>query len=570
MPWIGPVIGAVAGGLMGGSGGSTGGAGANMYVPTGLGYADTGWQQNQQANQNQLNYGGYGNPQSFMGGATDWGSLGGWGGGGGYPQGGMGYPGGQQGYGAQSPGAIGGYGQNGPNLMTNGPQGGGQASGMPQQQGGGGYAGGSEGTNGDNSLPSGVLQGDPNYPGSSNYYGGSGGGGQQQQPSQTPYQGAGAGGGLAGLTDPAAYQSYALSQGINYNPYLQASQQAGQQFGGLANQAGQVGNSMYGEGAYALGTQGQLGQQGNQFLGQQQQLAGQSQGLGYGQLGQSQQLAGGLQQAGQQVYNTAADPQNALYNQQFQQATDQANATNSMYGLGSSGAGAGITNQAQQNFNTNWENQQLARQQSGLQAMTGANQAASGILGTGYGGAQQGLGQAGTLGSQGVTGLNQLQQTGAGYGSLGNASNQAGLSTYAQQPGYTQNAAQVPLNAQQYVAGQPAANATQYASNVGQLMAPYNQQQNQAIPYMNYGSGAGSNAYANLAKAGQLPAQQAGAIGSALGQAGSGINWSSVGNWFNPQGSGGMPQQSSADLSSLYSDVGYGGGDGIHLSSLRR
>lgn len=520
-----------------------------MYTPTGLGAADQGWQQNQQSNQNQLNYGGNGYPQ-FMGGATDWNSMQGYGGGAGQG-GGMGQ--GQQMYG--QPSQIGGYGMNGSNLMTGGQQQ--PQPGMMQTQqiqpGGAYYGsdGGLQNTGAQGSFDSNTGQ----------YYGNPNSSNPQTMPGAAPQQQQGlaqpSSSGLAGLTDPAAYQSYALSQGINYNPALQASQQAGQQYAGLAGQAGQVGNSMYGEGQYALGTQGQLGQQGNQFNQQQQQLAGQSQQLGYGQLGQSQQLAGGLQQAGQQAYQSGFDPQNALYNQQFQQTTDQANAVNSMYGLGSSGAGAGVTQQAQQNFNTNWENQQLGRQTQGLSAMQGADQSASGILGTGYGGAQTGLNSAGTLGSQGVSGLNSLQQTGAGLGALGNASNQAGLASSALAPGYTQQSAQVPLSEQQTVAGMPGQNATTYASQLGQLMAPYNQQQNQAIPYMNAGIGAGSNAYANTLAGNAQQSQLQGQAGQALGNAASGINWSSVGNWFNPQQTTQNPT-SSSDLNAMYGVTGYG------------
>jgi hypothetical protein len=83
----------------------------------------------------------------------------------------------------------------------------------------------------------------------------------------------------------------------------------------------------------------------------------------------NQGLANLLGGAGASVLNTAFDPQSALYNRTQQQVTDQANAVNSQYGLGSSAAGAGVANQASENFNIDWQNQQLARQTQGLGAV---------------------------------------------------------------------------------------------------------------------------------------------------------------------------------------------------------
>ena len=81
-------------------------------------------------------------------------------------------------------------------------------------------------------------------------------------------------------------------------------------------------------------------------------------------MGQGQQLAG----YGQQTLNTAFDPQQALYNQQSIQNLNNQNAINAMSGVAGTPYAAGITGQSQQNFNTNWLNQQLGRQATGLQA----------------------------------------------------------------------------------------------------------------------------------------------------------------------------------------------------------
>lgn len=84
-----------------------------------------------------------------------------------------------------------------------------------------------------------------------------------------------------------------------------------------------------------------------------------------------QQGASSLQGVGQsnaayvpQALATAFDPQNALYNQQFQQNQDQQNAINSMSGVTGPYA-AGVSGQSAQNFNTNWLNQELGRQATG-------------------------------------------------------------------------------------------------------------------------------------------------------------------------------------------------------------
>ena len=86
--------------------------------------------------------------------------------------------------------------------------------------------------------------------------------------------------------------------------------------------------------------------------------------------------AQGLATAGQQVWNTALDPQQALYNRTLNQITQQDNAQQAARGLTMSPVGQELSNQATSNFNIDWQNQQLQRQLSGLQG-----------LGSAYGGA---------------------------------------------------------------------------------------------------------------------------------------------------------------------------------------
>ena len=265
------------------------------------------------------------------------------------------------------------------------------------------------------------------------------------------------GGGFSNQVDPNLQQSYQQLQNINYQPYLQASQQAGQQYGQLANQYGAAGNAM-------------MGQAGQSF-GQQQ----------------------ALQNAGQQVYNMGMDPQNALYNRTQQQVQDQSAATNSMYGLGTSGVGAGLQNQAMSNFNIDWQNQQLQRA------------------------------------SQGASSMNQLDQTAGQYGSLGGAQMQAGMGYYGQQPGATQQSGAVPMQAQQQVYGQGFTNAQNYGSALQSAMSPYQSQQNAATTYMGLGNTAQYQSGQLGLQQQQYQNQQLQQAGNALGN----VNWGQLGSAFN-------------------------------------
>ena len=94
------------------------------------------------------------------------------------------------------------------------------------------------------------------------------------------------------------------------------------------------------------------------------------------QAGLAANNAQGLTAAGQQVWNTALDPQKALYNRTLNQITQQDNAQQAARGIGMSPIGQELSNQAISNFNIDWQNQQLQRQLAGLQG-----------LGSAYGGA---------------------------------------------------------------------------------------------------------------------------------------------------------------------------------------
>lgn len=69
----------------------------------------------------------------------------------------------------------------------------------------------------------------------------------------------------------------------------------------------------------------------------------------------------------QQVANLGLDPQSQLYNQQLQQTNDQANVNNAQYGLTGQQAVSNV-NQADTNFNIDWQNNELQRAIAGLGA----------------------------------------------------------------------------------------------------------------------------------------------------------------------------------------------------------
>jgi hypothetical protein len=124
--------------------------------------------------------------------------------------------------------------------------------------------------------------------------------------------------------------------------------------------------------------------------------------------------------------------------------------------------GAGIANQNQQNFDINWQNQQLGRQTQGLQAIG------------------QAYGQAGQLGQAGA----QATLTGS----------------------------QLPYQTAQGIAGTPGQLGNTYGQYLqSNVYNPAQGMESQIIPYLNYGQGATSNAY-------NQASNSAGALGSAVSQ----------------------------------------------------
>ncbi len=144
-----------------------------------------------------------------------------------------------------------------------------------------------------------------------------------------------------------------------------------------------------------------------------------------------------LQQLLQAVYTQSADPQSALYNRTLQQSLDTGRAGQAARGLGNSPVGQQLENQQTNNFNMDWQNQQLQRSMAGIPGLqnylqTGAN---AQVLGNqanlananfnagqqqkGVAGLSTGLNQLGTLANQPGSWLNTLFSGGGGGGGGG-------------------------------------------------------------------------------------------------------------------------------------------------------
>ncbi len=156
------------------------------------------------------------------------------------------------------------------------------------------------------------------------------------------------------LTDPQQLAAYQAMSGIDLTGLAQAGAEAGQQYSGMSNLAGQYGNLMQGQAGQAFS-------------------------------------------AGQDLYNLGRDPQGALRERTQQRIVDANRAGQSARGIAMSPYGAAGENEAVRNFNIDWENQQLGRSVQGLQALLSGQNAGASELGQsmGYYGMQPGLTQAG-------------------------------------------------------------------------------------------------------------------------------------------------------------------------------
>lgn len=360
----------------------------------------------------------------------------------------------------------------------------------------------------------------------------------------------------------SGYNNTLLGNAIN-NPYNETAQLESyyaqnqlQQAGGWAGQAsnqdyayanqqvqnaGQT-NQLYQQGlGNVQNATNNLYQMGNQSNQQYQNL------LNYGASQQPQitNSANNLYGAGNQVLQTSMDPQNALYNQQSQLNTDQTRAAEYARGIQSSPYGAAVENSSNQNFNTNWQNQQLARQTQGISAAQGAYGSAQG-LGNSYTNNQAGLQAGENQQYAGLTGAAANQYTG-----YLNSMNQSNLSNTQNIAGAQQNAASLgSIGGQQLQAAgqsqygtyqQQAGNQNQALQNYNSNNQPYlsglNQLQSNDLGYMNFGQGAQNLGYQQNAQNSAAQAQAIGQISGPVGNALQNTNWANI---FGGSGGGGQ------------------------------
>lgn len=207
---------------------------------------------------------------------------------------------------------------------------------------------------------------------------------------------------------------------------------------------------------------------------------------------QLDQSAGAALPYGNQILQNAFDPQSALYNRTQQQVADQLNAVNAQSGLSASPYGAGVAGQGLSNFNIDWQNNRLNRENVGLQGYNSLINAA----GRGFSGAAD-LGNAAisTLTSSGS--LPYSTYLGQQNDILGGANNYASIGANAY--GAENNLANL-LNA--YLGrGQAATQQGLYGQNQAFNQGQVNQQNlGTSLSGLNnlFSSGAASNAYNGL------------------------------------------------------------------------
>lgn len=210
-----------------------------------------------------------------------------------------------------------------------------------------------------------------------------------------------------GMVDPVLLQSYSQMLGIDLSQLTSAGAMQGQQYGQLGDTAGYYGDVMGGRANEAFGR-------------------------------------------GDALWNTAQDPQQALYERSKQNIVEGARAADSARGIGMSGVSAGNENKAVRDFEIDWQGQQLARMLGGSE---GANRA-------------------------GMRGGQDLSSSMGYYGAI---------------PGYTMSSATAPIQAQQTQYQLPMDWSTMFTQGqANNIIGPQQAMQANILPYLGLGVNAGA------------------------------------------------------------------------------
>lgn len=318
------------------------------------------------------------------------------------------------------------------------------------------------------------------------------------------------------LENKNLYQQTLQQQQATISPYNQQLLQS--QFGNQYAGAAQTGAQQVGQWLTNNANQAQaLGTGNYNYANQQMQNAQQQQQLFQQGLGNVQGSTNNLYGGGNQVLQSAFDPQNKLYDRTAQQLTDQTRAAQYARGIQSSPLGASVESNALGNFNIDWQNQQLARQAQGLQSA----QSAYGAAGNQY------------TGYLGAINQNNAQNTSNIFGSQQNA---FGLGQQA--AGGLQAGTQLPYQTNQGIYGNQNQALQNYYGNNSGYLSGLNQLQSNDLGYLNNAQGAQNTAFNQSQTNNQNIGQAVGAIGKAVGN----TNWGNVGNtvsgWFGGGGGG--------------------------------
>lgn len=201
------------------------------------------------------------------------------------------------------------------------------------------------------------------------------------------------------------------------------------------------------------------------------------------------------------VLNTGFDPQQQLYNRQYQLQQEQTGANAAQNGVLGSPYAAGIANQASTNFNIDWQNNELQRQIAALGAYNSAastyagdtSQLASGAIGNLATGLNSGTADYNNFINSAVGNLTNLQTTGVNNfnnltsGAVGNATNLIGAGSGALNSGINTATGALGTLGNQAIAGNEAASqlGTQGLNTLaGAAQLPYDlflQQQQAAL-----------------------------------------------------------------------------------------
>src|SRR5271166_4711540 len=240
--------------------------------------------------------------------------------------------------------------------------------------------------------------------------------------------------GIAGDTNPAG-QSALNSAGlgaINYGqqlpgqlaPVAQQGLTAGTNiYNSLSGQAQvpiQAGQSTYNNLVGQAGTVMNAGNNVSNFLNQESAIPADA-----GQV-QYNALAPYVTQALQQGF----DPQNALYNQQYNLQQQQNMASQAMSGVGQSPYAAGLTAQGNQNFDIAWQQSQLAREAQAAQTAGGLSSTAIGDAATGSNALNQGYQTGTAMDTAASNALNAGYATGLANVQGGMADLSSGIANY--------------------------------------------------------------------------------------------------------------------------------------------